>query len=86
MKKLNSASEPTATIAGTRKPKISTGSSRTPPPTPAHADEDADDKANQDFGCQQWHNRSAVYYSRSVHSDEAFALEMQNDFLSRFFG
>ena len=34
VKKLKSASEPTAMIAGTLKPKIRMGSSRTPPPTP----------------------------------------------------
>ena len=34
VKKLNSASEPTAMIAGTFNPKIRMGSSRTPPPTP----------------------------------------------------
>src|ERR1039458_2197160 len=34
VKKLNSASEPTATRAGTFRPKIRIGSSRTPPPTP----------------------------------------------------
>ena len=34
VKKLKSASEPTATMGGTLSPKISTGSSSTPPPTP----------------------------------------------------
>ena len=27
-------------------------------PHAGHADEHADDKANQNFGCEQWHNRS----------------------------
>ncbi len=57
MKKLNSASEPTATIAGYPKPKISTGSMQNAAPHAAHSDENADDKANQNFGRYQWHGR-----------------------------
>jgi hypothetical protein len=36
VRKLNSASDPTAMIGGTRSPKISRGSSRTPPPRPVN--------------------------------------------------
>ena len=36
MKKLNMASVPTAIIAGMRRPKMSMGSSNTPPPSPVN--------------------------------------------------
>jgi len=56
-------------------------------PHPAHADEDAHNKANQNFGRYQWHSGALfALLSRPVHANEAFALQVQNDFLGGFLG
>src|SRR5579863_4724131 len=91
VKKLKSASEPTATIAGTRRPKISTGSRRTPPPTPLSPMRIPTTKPTAILAA----SNSMIYslpprprlLSRgSVYSDEALAFQMQNDFLRGFLG
>ena len=67
--------------------KDQNGEQQNAAPHAAHADEDAHDKANQNFGRYQWHSRSCfALLSRPVHADEAFALQVQNDFLRGFFG
>src|SRR5258708_3537956 len=91
--KLNSASEPTARIGGTPKPKIRIGSSKTPPPSPVIPMRVPTPKPT----------RLLISKSMQVpaqplvippgetsdrlrcRSDEAFPLQMQDDFLRRFF-
>jgi hypothetical protein len=51
VKKLKGALQPTATITGTPKPKISTGSKRNA--DAAHADENTDNKSNKNFSRNQ---------------------------------
>ena len=51
VKKLNSASEPTAMIGGHPQAEDQHGEQQHAAPHAAHADEDAHDKANQNFGC-----------------------------------
>ena len=87
MKKLKSASEPTATIGGHPQSEDQHGEQQNAAPHAGHADEDAHDKANQNFGCDQWHSRFLfALLACPVYSDEAFALQVQNDFLGGFFG
>src|ERR1700693_958225 len=85
VKKLNSASEPTAMIGGTFNPKIRTGSSRTPPPTPVMPMSTPTTNPTRILAASKGINRSALV-SRPVHPDEAFSLQVQDDFLGGFFG
>src|ERR1700687_605421 len=54
-------------------------------PHAAHTDQHANHKANQNFGCEHRHKRCDLLF-HPVYSDEAFALQVQNNFLGRFFG
>src|SRR5215472_6981661 len=86
VKKLNSASEPTATIAGTRKPKISTGSNNTPPPTPLIPIKTPTTKPTRILSASSDMFSPVLLRCGSVYSDEALALQVQNNFLGGFFG
>src|SRR5579863_5609672 len=123
VKKLNSASEPTATIAGTLRPKISTGSRRTPPPTPVRPMRTPTTKPTRIFAAskgiagslnqflaslnphpstslrasflaqrtrEKWGTLYYFYYfpllCSAIYSDEAFALQVQYNFLGGFLG
>src|SRR5580765_6106283 len=88
VKKLNRASDPTAIIGGTRSPKISTGSSNTPPPTPLNPIRMPTTKPTTTLASRSMCNPPSYYAvlrNCSVHSDEALALKVQNNFLRRFF-
>ena len=56
VKKLNSASEPDSHDGRNPQAKDQNGEQQHAAPHAAHADEDADDKANQDFGDYQRHS------------------------------
>src|SRR5215469_5789410 len=86
VKKLNSASEPTATIAGTRNPKISTGSSNTPPPTPLIPIKTPTTKPTRILSASSDMFSPVLLRCSSVYSDEAFAFQVQNNFLGRLLG
>src|ERR1700731_2433496 len=95
--KLNSASEPTARIGGTPKPKIRIGSSKTPPPNPVIPIRAPTPKptrllisksmtlpasANHSFVGPQPESLDRLRCC----SDKTFSLQMQDNFLSGFFG
>src|SRR5215472_7216702 len=86
VKKLNIASEPTATIGGYPRPKISTGSSNTPPPTPLIPIRIPTTKPTKILVASSGIVLVPLLRRGSVYSDEAFTLEVQNNFLSRFLG
>src|ERR1700686_4591717 len=54
-------------------------------PHAVNTDQHANDKANQNDGCEHRHKRCDLLF-HPVYSDEAFALQVQNNFLCRFFG
>src|SRR3984885_14042557 len=96
VRKLNSASEPTARIGGTPKPKIRIGSSKTPPPTPVIPMRVPTPKPTRLLisrsmtitACASW---SLVGVGQSLsrfrgRPDEAFPLQVQNDLLRCLFG
>ena len=116
VRKLKSASDPTAMMAGTRRPKMSVGSSKTPPPSPVKPISIPTPKpirifastssmglvlssrfsvltmpvlvSRRDLLLLRTENRElrTLFLAISVNSDEAFAFQVQNDGLRRFFG
>src|SRR6202171_6364441 len=86
VKKLKSASDPTAMIAGTFRPKISTGSSRTPPPTPVRPMRTPTTKPTRILIAIKFIATTLALLSGSRDADEAFAFQVQNDFLGCFLG
>src|SRR6201993_3142064 len=86
VKKLNSASEPTAIIGGTLRPKISTGSSNTPPPTPLNPIRMPTTKPTTILASRSMSGPLFRLCCRSVYSDEAFPLKVQDNFLCGFLG
>src|SRR5216683_7596847 len=84
VKKLKSASDPTAMIAGTFRPKISTGSSRTPPPTPVRPMRMPTTKPTRILTAISVIATKYVLLPGSGNADEAFAFQVQNDLLGCF--
>src|SRR4030081_3235219 len=84
LKKLKSASDPTAMIAGTFRPKISTGSSRTPPPTPVRPIRTPTTKPTRILIAIKFIATKLALLSGSGDADEAFAFQVQNDLLGCF--
>src|SRR3984885_9894719 len=95
VRKLNSASEPTARIGGTPKPKIRIGSSKTPPPTPVIPMRVPTPKPtrlliSRSMTITAFASLSLVGVGQSLsrfrgRSDEAFPLQVQNDLLRCLF-
>src|SRR5438445_13454311 len=82
--KLKTASDPTAKIGGTLRPKISTGSKSTPPPSPVIPIRVPTTRPIRILAAI-----SIQLLSRDrsrVNANESFALQVQNDLLGGFFG
>src|ERR1700722_14084925 len=86
VKKLNSASEPTDTIGEYPRPKISTGSSRTPPPTPVRPMRTPTTKPTRILAASIGIVGPLLLLAGAVHADEAFALQVENDLLRGLLG
>src|SRR5258707_10438414 len=94
VKKLKTASEPTATMAGTLNPKIRTGRSRTPPPIPVRPMRTPTTNPTRILTAIKGMTRLDLFLlhlgtpSRGlpIYADEALALEVQNDRLRGFLG
>src|SRR5436190_14009188 len=91
VRKLKAASEPTAMIAGTFRPKISKGRRRTPPPNPVSPIRVPTIRPITILSAissmvSECCNSVACRRRRfSIDSDETLLLEMQNDFLRCLF-
>src|SRR5207253_1086855 len=87
VKKLNSASDPTAMIGGTRKTKISRGSKRTPPPSPVMPIRVPTTKPIKTLSAM---SIATCSYLRGscirVDPDKALSLQVKNDLLGGFLG
>src|SRR5215469_6635009 len=94
--KLNRASDPTAMIAGTRKPKMSKGRSSTPPPRPVSPISVPTEKPIRILIAISISNatgksarltrlRSRRHHRLLTDSDKSLTLQMQNNFLRRLF-
>src|ERR1700691_6001893 len=90
VRKLNSASEPTARRGGTPKPKIRIGSSKTPPPTPVIPMRVPTTKPIKLLISRSMTVPASAFQSKALGrlrrcTDKAFPFEMQNNFLCRLF-
>src|SRR5580700_170680 len=88
--KLKSASDPTARIAGTCKPKMRIGSSRTPPPTPVIPMRVPTRKPTRLLISRSISADPSQYWFQRLNrlrcTDETFPLQMKDDLLRRLFG
>src|ERR1700683_5462636 len=84
VRKLKSASDPTACMGGTPSPKMRIGSSRTPPPTPVIPIRVPTAKPPRLLMRRSMAYRGLDRLRRRT--DEAFPLEVQDNFLRRLFG
>src|ERR1700738_420215 len=86
VKKLKSASDPTAMIAGTFRPKISTGSSRTPPPTPVRPMRTPTTKPTRILIAIKFIATTLALLTGPRAAEEAFAFQVQIDFPGCYLG